>query len=123
MGEADPRRRLVRVVSNGLRRNRPEPEIISQLVAAGVPDDKAPELFDAVKQAIQAGVQAAFTEGLSAPDGPPADPLLAEVFREGQAAFRGSIRRVWLERLAIPVGVVLFLVVVYLGRWLGWWGQ
>ncbi len=123
MDEAEAIRRLVRLVSDGLRRSRPEPEIVAQLVAAGIPEDKAPELFAAIKQAIQAGVLAAFTEGLSAPDGPPADPLLAEAFREGQAAFRRSVRRVWLERLAIPVGLVLLLTVLVLGRLLGWWGQ
>ncbi|HMP02674.1 MAG TPA: hypothetical protein PKD86_00710 [Gemmatales bacterium] len=123
MDEADAIQRLVRLISDGLRLSRPEPEIVAQLVAAGIPDEKAPELFAAVKQAIQAGVQAAITEGLSAPDGPPADPLLAAAFREGQAAFRGSIRRVWLERLAIPLGLVLLLTVLLVGRLLGWWGQ
>lgn len=123
MSEGETIRRLVRLVSDGLRRSRPEPEIISQLVVSGIPEDKARELFAAVKRAIQAGVQAAFTDGLSAPDGPPADPLLAEAFRVGQAAFRGSVRRAWLERLAIPVGLVVFLAVLYLGRQMGWWGQ
>src|SRR5262249_20103121 len=123
VGEADAIRRLVRLVSDGLRRSRPRAKILAQLVAEGISHDKAPELFAAVKQGIQAGVQAAFTAGLSAPDGPPADPLLAEAFREGQAALRGSVRRVWLERLAIPVGLVLLLAVLFLGRLLGWWGQ
>ncbi len=123
MGEADAIRHLIRLVSDGLRRSRPEPEIVAQLVAAGIPEDKAPELFAAVKKAIQAGVQAAFTGGLSAPDGPPTDLLLAEAFREGQAAFRGSVNGVWLKRLAVAVGLLLVLVLMFLGRWLGWWGQ
>ncbi len=122
MSEADAIRRLVRLVSDGLRQKRPEPEILAQLAAAGIPKDKAPELFAAVKQAIQAGVQAAFTEGLSAPDGPPADPVLAEAFREGQAAFRGSVRRIWVER-GVVAAVGLGVVVAAVTRLLGWWGQ
>jgi hypothetical protein len=123
VSEAEATRRLTRLVSDGLRRSRPEPEIVARLIGAGIPADKAPELFTAIKLAIQAGVQAALTEGLSAPDGPPAEPLLAEAFREGQVAFRMSVRRAWLERLAIPMGLVFLLVAAFLGVWVGWWSR
>jgi len=123
MGDAEMIRRLVRLVSDGLRKSRPEPEITARLVEEGIPADTAPTLFAAIRQAIHAGVQAAITDGLSAPDGPPADPLLAEAFREGQAALRSSVLRVWLGRLAIPVGAVLLLVFVWMGRLLEWWGN
>jgi hypothetical protein len=116
-------RQLVRLIADGLRRSRPEAEIVAQVMSAGIPADKAPEVFAAVKQALRAGVQAAVTEGLSAPEGPPADPLLAEAFRQGQMAFRGSLRRVWFERLAVPVAFVLLIAILLLGRLLGWWGQ
>ena len=122
MDEADAIRRLVRLISDGLRRRRPEPEIVDQLVAAGIPNGEASEMFAAVKHEIQAGVQAAFTDGLSAPDGPPADPLLAEAFRQGQAAFYGSVRWAWVQWLAIPVGLIL-LAVLFLGWLMGWWGK
>lgn len=122
MGEADANRRLVRLVSDGLRRSRSEREMVACLIAAGIPDDEAPEVFAAIRQALRAGVQAALTDGLSAPDGPPADPLLAEAFREGQTAFRGSVRRVWVERGLIAV-VALGAVVAAATRLLGLWGR
>lgn len=123
MDDTDAIKRLVRLISDGLRRKRPEPEIVNQLVAAGIPDGQAAEMFTAVKHARQAGIQAAFTDGLSAPDGPPADPLLAEAFRQGQTAFHGAVRWAWVQWLAVPVGLVLLLAVLFLGWLLGWWGK
>jgi hypothetical protein len=119
VGEAEAIRGLVRLISDGLRRRSPERELVAQLVAAGIPEGQAPELLVAVRQAIQAGVQAEFTGGLSAPDGPPADPLLAEAFRVGRSSFRGAVRQAWLERLVVPL-ILLVLLVVGVVAWLLW---
>jgi hypothetical protein len=114
-------RRVVGLVFDGLQRNSPATEVIAQLVAAGVPPDEAPELYATVKESIQEGALSDFTEGQTAPDGPPDDPLQAEAFREGQAAFREPDLWDWLKWFNVTV-VLLLLVVLFLGWWLGWWG-
>lgn len=119
MDEAQAIRGLVRLVADGLRQRDQEPQLVARLVAAGIPEGQAPELVAAIRQAIQAGVQAEFTGGLSAPDGPPTDPLLAEAFRFGQASFRGEVRRAWVGKLAVPFAVVV-LVAVALAVWWLW---
>jgi hypothetical protein len=113
MSEERRIKQLVKLVANGLRRSEPQRDILARLVAAGVPDAEAPGLFRAVKSACQQGVLSVVTGGASAPEGPPADPLLAEAFREGQPSLRGAGARVWLQRLvvlALVVGAVVLLV-------------
>jgi hypothetical protein len=114
-------RDLVRIVSAGLRRHRSEREIADDLMATGVPAADATKIAFDVKKGIQAGVQAAFTGGLSATEGPPADPLLAAAFRFGHDEFRRTVRRIWIQRLAAPVGVLLLLIAAVAGRFFHWW--
>jgi hypothetical protein len=75
-------------------------------------DPQIYEVFDItdLKQRLPAGVQAA---------GLPSEPFLAEAFRQDQAAYWASLLRVWLKWLAVPVA--LLVVVLLLGRLLGWW--
>jgi len=75
-------------------------------------DPQISEVFDItdLKQQLPAGVQAA---------GLPSEPFLAEAFRQDQAAYWASLLRVWLKWLAVPVA--LLVVVLLLGRLLGWW--
>jgi hypothetical protein len=106
-------RQLVRIVEDGLRRRRSDPEIVAQLTAAGVPEANSPALYAAVKAALQQGIMSVLTGGASAPDGPPSDPLLAEAFRAGQENIRFAAKRVWIERavmLLFVVVIVAFLV-------------
>jgi hypothetical protein len=117
--EAEAIRGLVQLISDELRQHRPEPELVAQLVAAGVPEGHAPELLAAVRRAIQAGVQAEFTGGLLAHASPPTDPLLAEAFRVGRSSFREAVRGAWLGRPSVPL-VVLVLVAVGPSVWLMW---
>lgn len=121
MDEAETIRRLAFLVSAGWRQRRSEREIARDLVESGVPAERATGMAHDVKKAIQAGVQSAFTAGLSAPDGPPADPLLAEAFRLGHDEFLRATRRVWFRRLAVPLGLLLALTVAIVGWWLHWW--
>jgi anti-sigma B factor antagonist len=76
----------------------------------------APQICDIIDitdlDKITTGIQAA---------GLPADPFLAEAFRQGQAAYWPSLLRVWLKWLAVPLA--LLVVVLLLGRLLGWWGK
>src|SRR5256885_14393978 len=98
---------LVALVADGLLRREPEASVVEKLVAAGVPPNAAPSMYRDIKTACQHGVQAVVTGGVSAPDGPPKDPLLAEAFRVGQASMRRAT--------GVPgrlVAVVLLLVVV-----------
>ena len=71
----------------------------------------------AVKAACQQGVQAVITEGLSAPEGPPKDPLLAEAFRVGQANMRGAVRMVWLQRVLVLLVIVAAVAAI---AWYFW---
>lgn len=116
MSEAETMRGLVRLVADGLCRRAAEPEIVARLVIAGIPESRAPELMATVRQSIQAGVTAEVTDGLSAPNGPPDDPLLAEAFRYGQASLRREARRARLERLA-PFVVVATLIAALAAWW------
>jgi hypothetical protein len=115
MNERANHRALVHLVGNGLRQQCPESELVSQLIAAGIPKGEASLMLARVRAMIQAGVQAEFTGGLSAPDGPPADPFLAEAFRYGQESYRGGVRQAWLQRLAFPVGVLILVVAILVG--------
>ena len=115
MSESRDIKRLVRLVADGLLRREPESAVVEKLVAAGVPPNEAPAVYRAVKAACRQGVQAVVTEGLSAPDGPPKDPMLAEAFRVGQATMRGAVRTVWLRRLVVLALVVALVVAVVAG--------
>ncbi|MCE9530948.1 MAG: hypothetical protein K8T89_07470 [Planctomycetes bacterium] len=121
--EAESIPKVVRLVSEGMRQRQPEREIVAKLVDTGIPAEKAPALYGAIRHAIQAGVQAGFTGGLSAPGGPPADPLLAEAFRQGRAAFAVAVRNGWLMRFALPIVLVLLLTLGLIGWLSGWWGK
>jgi hypothetical protein len=81
---------IVSLVADGLLRRESESAVVEKLVAAGVPASDAPAVYHRLKAACQQGVQAVITAGLSAPNGPPQDPLLAEAFRVGQASMRGA---------------------------------
>ena len=107
---------LVRLVADGLLQREPEPTVVEKLVTAGVPPNEAPAMFQAVKAACQQGAQAVITEGLSAPDGPPKDPLLAEAFRVGQESMRGAVRTVWLQRAFIVIVAVVAAIAWYFWR-------
>jgi len=104
---------LVSLVADGLRRREPEPVVVEKLVAAGVPRNKAPSMYRDIKTACQQGVQAVVTGGVSAPDGPPKDPLLEEAFRVGQASMRrasGGRGRAIAVIVFLVVAAVLWLV-------------
>ena len=88
MTEPRDNKRLVAIVADSLIRRAPEASVIDSLVEAGVPQRDAPVMYRDIKAACQQGVQAVVTHGLSAPNGPPSDPLLAEAFRVGQAKMR-----------------------------------
>ena len=103
---------MVSVVADGLSHREGEDAMVKKLVAAGVAEAEAPALFVAIKTAMQQGVQAVFTDGLSSPDGPPADPLLREAFRVGQARMRAASRGALLRRLVMPALVVAGLAFV-----------
>lgn len=104
---------LVALVTDGLHRREPAPVIVAKLVAAGVPPDVAPSMCHAIKTACQQGVLAVVTEGMSAPDGPPNDPILAEAFRVGQASMRRASRRPGLRAV-----LLLLLLVAAVAVWL-----
>ena len=106
MAQSHDVKTIVSLVADGLLRRESESAVVQKLVAAGVPPSDAPTVYHRVKVACQQGVQAIITDGLSAPDGPPQDPLLAEAFRVGQASMRGAVRTVWLRR-AITVLVIV----------------
>jgi len=103
---------LVSVVADGLLQREREPAVIEKLVAAGVPPSEAPTIYRRVKAACQQGVQAVVTDGLSAPNGPPQDPLLAEAFRVGQANMRSAIRTPWTRRPIAVLGAALVLAAI-----------
>jgi hypothetical protein len=116
MNESRDIKQLVRLIADGLLRREAGAAVVAKLVAAGVPANDAPAMYAAVKTACQQGVQAVITGGLSAPEGPPTDPLLAEAFRVGQATMRGGVRAVWMKRVAMlmlllaGVGVLIWVV-------------
>jgi WD40 repeat protein len=130
--EAIPR--LVRLVDHGLRRRRRWSDIVEQLVAAGVPATRAPEMFAVIRDAMGAGWEAARgrsgRHGEPAPE-VPADPLLAESFRAGHALAHSTLfRAITITRqlvgcLGPPLAVVLALVLVVVGliRLAGWLAQ
>jgi hypothetical protein len=102
-------RQLVRIVEDGLRRRRTDPEIIARLAAAGVPEANAPAVYAAIKDALKQGIMSVLTGGASAPDGPPSDPLLAEAFRAGQENIRFAAKRRWIERAVMLVFVLVIV--------------
>lgn len=108
---------IVRIVTGGLGDGTPDARIVQKLVAAGIPAADAVNILRAVKIACQQGVQSVITEGLSAPNGPPQDPLLAEAFRIGQESIRGAVRRVWLKRILTATAVVFGLFVLVTRVW------
>jgi hypothetical protein len=106
MAQSHDIKMIVLLVADGLLRRESETAVVEKLVEAGIPPSDAPTVYRDVKLACQQGVQAVITDGLSAPNGPPRDPLLAEAFRVGQASMRGTVRTVWLRR-AITLLIIL----------------
>lgn len=106
MPESRDIKTLVRMVADGLLRRDPESAVVQKLIAAGISANEAPAIYRAVKTACQQGVQSVITGGISAQDGPPKDPLLAEAYRVGQASMRGAARTFWLQR-----AFILFVIV------------
>lgn len=107
-------KKIVSLVVQGLRRSDPEPTIIQNLIAAGIPKADAPELFSRVKLACQQGVQAYVTQGQPAP---PADPLLAQAYRACYESMSGAVHSVWLRRGIFAAAVVLAIAgIVWLLR-------
>jgi hypothetical protein len=121
MDESEAARGWISIVSAGLRQRRSEREIASDLLRIGVPAEQANNIAHDVRKAFRAGVLAAFTAGLSAPKGPPADPLLAEAFRLGHNEFRREARIALVRELAAPIGVLVLLLFAIVGWWRDWW--
>jgi hypothetical protein len=115
MPDQSETRMLVRIVADALLRKEPEATVVAKLVSTGVAASDAPSLFRAIKAACQQGVQSVITGGLSAPEGPPRDPLLAEAFRVGQASIRGAACGVWFRRVLV---VLLVAITVTIAIWL-----
>ena len=106
MSESSDAKQLVSLVADGLLRREPESSVSEKLVAVGVPRSEAPALYRAIRAACQRGVQSVVTGGVSAPDGPPSDPLLAEAFRVGQASIRRATGTPWHRSLVVSVVLV-----------------
>jgi len=108
-------REIVRIVTSGLQADETESAVVERLVSAGVPTMRANQVFTSVRTACRQGVQSVITNGLSAPDGPPNDPLLAEAFRVGRGRMRRATQRAWMERLS---PLVLVALVIGIAVWL-----
>ncbi len=105
-------RARIRLVADSLRRKAPEPETITALVSNGVPQHAASELYRMVVHGLKAGVAAGVTDGLSAgPHQRGESPIWDAAFDEGRRQFGGTVRAVWLRRLAwLLVPIVAFVI-------------
>ena len=106
---------IVRIVADGLLAGEAQEQTIRKLVAAGLPEPQAADVFLAVKTACRLGVQSVVTDGISG--GPPPDPLLAEAFKVGQQSMRRVTTRTGLDlsiriatAAAICGGVIVWLM-------------
>ncbi len=123
MNAADQIPQIIRIVSNGLQKKRPEAEITAELIKLGVSKVEAPRTFATVRDQMRAGVQAAVVGlDIAVTGGRSGDPLAEAAFLEGYQAFRKVTRGVKLERIAFLV-VGLVIVVVVLTRLFGLWGN
>lgn len=100
----------VRLIADGLLRGDPEAATLDRLVSAGIPRAQAPEYYRKIKTACQQGVQSVITDGLSVPNVPSKDPLLAAAFRVGQESVRGAVRGVWLKRALWLAAIALAVI-------------